>query len=84
MRLLLLTLISNLTLLIPPDVILQTSFIRRLLAVMDTLLSHPHRSPTIFVSFLFTTLNDGESTRYRLILQTIISLFERVEFLAVS
>ncbi len=83
-RLLLLTLTSNLALLIPPDVIFQTSFVRRLLAVIDILLSYFYRNPTIFVSFLFTALNDGESTKYRPVLQTIINLFGRIEFLVVS
>ena len=83
-RLLLFILINNLAFFIPPDVILQISFIRCFLAVMDTLPSHSHKNPTIFVSFLFTALNDGEPTKYRLILQTIINLFGRVEFLAVS
>jgi hypothetical protein len=74
MCVLLLTLTSNLALFIPFNMLLQASFVRYLLAVIYTLPSHTHRSPTGCISDLLTPLNHGKTSTYSPVLQPFVRL----------
>jgi hypothetical protein len=82
MCVLLLTLASNLAFFVPLNMLFQASFVRCLLAVMYTLLSHTHKNPTGWIPGLLISLNHGKISIHGLVLQPFVRLVRIEEGLA--
>jgi hypothetical protein len=61
-------------LLVPLNMLFQTSFVRRLLVVIYILLSHTYGNPTGYISNFLIPLNHGKILIYNLVLQPFVRL----------